>query len=144
MSHEETASKCRSVAAACQSWSPSCRSGDDMQAHSDAPDERLTVRLQWAAPQPIRRCAAILQRWRTAPREIIVAAGFFSRQTLCTCQLILKPLFQLEIFIWHRRTRWCPGAASWSVVFYFFIFGGGCTPLGCPPSPSKSWSWSLG
>lgn len=60
-------SKCRSVAAACQSWSPSCRSGDDMQAHSDAPDERLTVRLQWAAPQPIRHCAAILQRWRTAP-----------------------------------------------------------------------------
>lgn len=77
----------------------------NMQAHSDAADERLTVRLQWAAPQPIRRCAAILQRreavlaWRTAPREIIVAVSFFSRQTLCTCQLILKPLFQLEIFI---------------------------------------------
>lgn len=77
-----------------------------MQAHSDAPDERLTVRLQWAAPQPIRRGAAILQRQeavavahRTAPREIIVAVSFFSQQTLCTCQLILKPLSQPEISI---------------------------------------------
>lgn len=64
-----------------------------MQAHSDAPDERLTVRLHWAAPQLIRCRAAILQRWRTPPREIIVAVSFFRRQTLCTCQLILKPLF---------------------------------------------------